>query len=140
MSFQTVNTSSEKSALNLYVGTGVFGTEKVDSASSTLSPKTSSIQNYLAAVKVMIAGDGACDSWLRQRDLCLTMLCSEVSLHGRMGLWIQKTNQSDVGIQEAQAPLSNDGSDCHRWENAERTMLTHYICEMCLLYTWNMST
>lgn len=61
MSFRTVNTSSKKSVPNLYVGTGVFGTDKVDSASSILSPQTSSIQNYLAAVKVMIAGDGACD-------------------------------------------------------------------------------
>jgi len=62
-------------------------------------------------------------SWLRQRDLCLTMLCSEVSLHGRMGLQTQKTNQANVGIKEAQAPLSVDGSECHRWENVERTML-----------------
>ena len=84
-------------------------------------PQTPSIKNYLATVKVMIAGClRRCrqtlhvNSWLRQRDICLTMLCSEVSLHGKVRLRTQTTNQSDVGIQEAQAPLSVDRSDCHR--------------------------
>lgn len=55
------------------------------------------------------------NSWFKQRDLCPTMLCSEVSLQGSMGFLTQENNRSDdVGTVGAQAPLSVEGVDCHK--------------------------